>query len=536
MSKTVGQILKEKRALKELSLQEVSRETHIRLQYLQELENDSPELLPSKAQARGFLRLYAAFLDLDPNELLNLIEAPEAAAKEEAVVVAAEEEKEAETSQREKEEKKEAPEKTKAEAGSEVGKKKFFLRKKKAEAAPEEAEEKKTKKIQFPVDLKLPPSIQNLIDKTFKGEKRTKNPLQKEKKEKTPKPEKTKRSPKANTQNEAVGARSSADIFHEIGYQMKMRREKMGLSLSDAEQFTRLRRIYVQAIEEGRFEDLPSSVQGRGMVANYAHFLEMDQDAVLNLYAEGLETQRKEKLKEKWTGHKQKTGFKFHMPENIRRLLSPDLLFGSLIVIALFVFIFWGASQIFGSNSEANPTTAPSISEMLQSTTTPTIMGEMTASLQTENTTQEAGTPVATQVAAQALTPIATANSAPLQLYIIAQQRAWMKVTVDSKVEFEGRILPGNAYTFSGNERISLITGNGAAIEAYFNQEYLGNLGDMGEVINLDFTTAGLTVPTPTITPTVLPSLTPTITTTVTPTVTPTTTPTPTPTPKATAK
>ena len=518
MIKTVGQILKEKRALKEFSLQEVSRETHIRLQYLQELENDRPELLPSRAQARGFLRLYAAFLDLNPNELLDLMESAVPSVEEGADLV---------------DEEKVIPGRQEDEPPVKEKKKLFGGKKQEKPAAketaemkeeiihdktPHEVEEEKTQKK--PPLAALQAGFQNLIEKLREGIKKKEQPTKQKKQGKGSKPEKEKRIPKTAAQKQADGTRSSESTFQEIGSQMRMRREKMGLSLSDVEQFTRLRRIYLQAIEEGRFEDLPSSVQGRGMVSNYAHFLEMDHDAVLNLYAEGLEIQRREKLEEKWSRRKQKTGgFNIQIPEKMRRLLSPDLVFGSLIVIGLFVFILWGASQIFSSAGNTEPTTAPSISEMLQSTTTPTIMQEITESEQTADATQQDdNTAVVTQPAAQPATPVATANAAPLQLYIVAQQRAWMRVTVDGEVEFEGRVLPGNAYTFSGNERILLLTGNGAAIEAYFNQEYLGNLGDMGEVVNLDFSIDGLTIPTPTITPTVQSIETPTVTPTPTPT------------------
>ena len=310
--------------------------------------------------------------------------------------------------------------------------------------------------------------------------------------------------------------RASKEIFIEVGLQMRMRREKLGLTLSDVEQFTRLRRMYVQAIEEGRFEDLPSSVQGRGMVTNYAHFLEMDHEAVLNIYAEGLESQRRENLQEKWTPKEPPIRVSVRIPEKLRRILSPDLLFGSLVVIALFVFIFWGASQIFTNTEEEVPTEAPSISDMLQSTITPTLGLETQTTEEVMENGEVATMLPTTQGTEQAAASIATANAAPLQLYIIAQQRAWLRVTVDGEVEFEGRTVPGNAYTFSGNNRILLSSGNGAALEVYFNQDYLGTLGEIGEVISLDFSLDGLRVPTPTMTPTGAPTATPTLTPTAT--------------------
>jgi len=115
-----------------------------------------------------------------------------------------------------------------------------------------------------------------------------------------------------------------------------------------------------------------------------------------------------------------------------------------------------------------------------------------------------------------AVTPLATKNTAPLQLYIVALQRAYLKMTVDGKVAFEGRVQSGNVYTYSGQKSIELLTGSAAALEVYFNQEFQGKLGEVGQVIKLSFNEKGLTTPVPTLTPlatlTSTPSKTPQIT------------------------
>ena len=67
----------------------------------------------------------------------------------------------------------------------------------------------------------------------------------------------------------------------------------------------------------------------------------------------------------------------------------------------------------------------------------------------------------------------------------------------DGFEEFNGRVIPGDVYTYSGEDSIELVSGNGAALEVYFNQEYLGNLGSVGEVINLSFSRQGLSTSTP---------------------------------------
>jgi hypothetical protein len=51
-----------------------------------------------------------------------------------------------------------------------------------------------------------------------------------------------------------------------------------------------------------------------------------------------------------------------------------------------------------------------------------------------------------------------------------------------------------------------LLTGNASALEVYFNQEYIGKLGGIGEVKKIDFTAAGLVPPTPEVAPTLTPT------------------------------
>jgi cytoskeleton protein RodZ len=96
-------------------------------------------------------------------------------------------------------------------------------------------------------------------------------------------------------------------------------------------------------------------------------------------------------------------------------------------------------------------------------------------------------------------------GSSALQVYIMVRQRAWMRVLVDGQVEFDGRVIPGSAYPFSGDESIEILTGNGAALEVFFNQDELGPLGALGEVVQRVFSVQGVQTPTPTLTITPLP-------------------------------
>lgn len=66
---TVGAELRAARESRELSLEQVEKQTRIRIHYLAALEADEYAELPSAVQARGFLRNYARFLGLDADNL-----------------------------------------------------------------------------------------------------------------------------------------------------------------------------------------------------------------------------------------------------------------------------------------------------------------------------------------------------------------------------------------------------------------------------------------------------------------------------------
>lgn len=70
--KTAGDLLKEKRILKELALEDVAKKTKIKTEYLSAIENSDFSSLPSSTFAKGFLRNYASFLHLNPDTIVAM--------------------------------------------------------------------------------------------------------------------------------------------------------------------------------------------------------------------------------------------------------------------------------------------------------------------------------------------------------------------------------------------------------------------------------------------------------------------------------
>lgn len=67
-----GEKLKEKRLEKGLTLEDVSKSTKIKSEFLEFIENGSYEKLPSVSYAQGFVRNYARFLGLNEKEIMAI--------------------------------------------------------------------------------------------------------------------------------------------------------------------------------------------------------------------------------------------------------------------------------------------------------------------------------------------------------------------------------------------------------------------------------------------------------------------------------
>jgi len=68
----LGNTLSRARRARAITLEDVERDTHVSRRYLQALENEDFAIFPAPVYARGFLRTYARYLGLNPDELLRV--------------------------------------------------------------------------------------------------------------------------------------------------------------------------------------------------------------------------------------------------------------------------------------------------------------------------------------------------------------------------------------------------------------------------------------------------------------------------------
>lgn len=551
MPETIGQRLKREREARYISLEKAAQETRIRRVFLQALEADDFSVMPSAAQGRGFLRNYAEYLALDIDELIAEIQRNPIPPAEVSGPLA--QVNLAET---------ELPSLTEAQDEEPAPRflDRFRNRKPKAESAPEpiqesvaditptlEEEEKPKKRgrkkkvieeeiVQPVVEVEIEsqenqPSVETPLDGGEQVE--------------------VKQEPKQGwwgrvallfkvkgTRQDAASAvvveekttaptppakpdKPADVIMAEIGVTLRERRELISLTVDEVERHTHLRAVFVKALEEGAFEKLPSTVQTRGMLSNYASFLDLDVDAVLLRYADALQARRHEKYAET-PREKIQTQVNPSMPV-LRAFIAGDLIFGVVMIVALAALAIWGIGRIvmLQSQAQVEPTALP-IVNVLGSAPVPTASPVLTFVAVDDPllTTPEVGAEEAAT-----LEIAATSSSANVVVSVFALERVFVRISVDGEAVFEGRMSPRETKLFEAENQVVILTGDGSALRITYNGTDLGLMGGAGEVISRVYLITGVATPTATIPPT------PTNTPLTTPTSTPTSTATPSVTP-----
>jgi cytoskeletal protein RodZ len=500
MAETIGIQLKLAREAKNLSIQKVVQATHIRGHHIEAIEADDFESLPSPIQARAFLRLYTEFLGLSLEE-----------------VIANQRNGVAELS------------------ATPAG---FPPPGQNRDSAPDIGNSQvqaKTRKL-----INVLSTVSYHFNRVFHRQKVQPVGIESAEVFAAEEPVEEENLEKVISQEESTGSTveilPSQAIFNSIGKTLKQRRESLSLTLDEIERHTHVRKHYLDALEAGKFAGLPSSVQARGMLNNYAHFLNLDVDTILLVFADGLQTQlleRQARALEESDKASSKSWFaknrpfKIEIPGIVRRYISMDVIVGGGLVILLVTFAIWGTNRIINMRNESTPQpTAPPMLNFLLLTPEPA------SATSGPETTGNVTTSVAGPVVETLAVILPGAGQGLVQVVVIAETSAYVRVTVDGKVQFDGRVIAGTAYSYDGNVQIEVLTGNARAISILYNQNNLGPMGDVGQVVDRIYTANAILNPTATFTPT--PSITPTPTVTLRPTATlrPSSTPRVNPTPR----
>lgn len=267
-------------------------------------------------------------------------------------------------------------------------------------------------------------------------------------------------------------------MFEMVGYTLRQERERQNLSISDIEEGTSIRSVYIEAIENGEYDKLPGAIYTKGFIKNYAKFLDMDAEAaakefaadMAELSAEAQATNAPETATENVVEPEKKIEPKPERKSIGYSIQDSGSNHSNFLIVAAVVLIaaIAGGVWSFFSSSESD----------VAAVNPPT--------QQTQPVTPE-------PLPADNPTPVAKAEPAPAPVDKVEVQarfndRCWALVTVDGTVVQEGVIEGGQTLSWEGKENISFRLGNAGAVEFFQGGKSLGVQGAVGDVVDKTFT------------------------------------------------
>lgn len=239
--------------------------------------------------------------------------------------------------------------------------------------------------------------------------------------------------------------------MEEWGKILKKAREEKNISLEEAEEATKIQRIYLQALEEEDLERLPEKVYTLSFIRTYARFLGLDPEPFVRNIKERY-AQSEPHLKEEAPPQGRVPG--------TRRW---GTVFRPLIIIIIVVFIFVGVGYFIGFF----PLTAKEVSP------TPTPYNSGGEETKTEEPVQE-------EIVPQKLVVELSVPSDP-------DASCWVRVSSDGEIVFEGILEAGEKRSFEALQEMEIKMGNAGNMSITVNGKDLGIQGEPGSVVTKKF-------------------------------------------------
>lgn len=254
-----------------------------------------------------------------------------------------------------------------------------------------------------------------------------------------------------------------------IGDLLRRERERQNLSIKDIEKATSIRALYIDAIEKGEYKTLPGEVYAKGFVRNYANYLELNANEIVNAFNEEMHPQEElqesagsssaEEARQEQSAERNREeyrGPKITSLESYPMEKSSHGVRNALMVAAAVFVVAFAALIAFGGDEEPSAP-APRAKTQTQ---------------QGQKQTEAAPKPAADGV----------------EVKLSFTDRCWTEVVVDGKTEFEGTAEKGKVLTLKGKDKVRITAGNAGALHYSLNGKDMGAIGQKGEVVEKTFT------------------------------------------------
>lgn len=232
-----------------------------------------------------------------------------------------------------------------------------------------------------------------------------------------------------------------------FGKILRTERESQGIDLETASEATKIRKHYLNALEEENFEILPARVYAIGFVASYARFLHLNPDAMVSQF-KSMAYPDTAGYEPEIVTHKKPSGINLPPVKNI------------MAAVLFLIVIIWTGSLISDFIAQKGTEQPPASQEPAGINNTPD---------QTDNT------------------PAQVAAPEGLVLQVAARQKCWLQVKVDGTDQYTGIMQAGENKTFEAANSIIVKAGNAGGIDLLLNDQPVAPLGSTGQVVEKKF-------------------------------------------------
>lgn len=263
-----------------------------------------------------------------------------------------------------------------------------------------------------------------------------------------------------------------------FGEELRREREIRGISLKEIADATKISRRFLDAIERNDHKTLPAPVFTRGFVREYARYLGLNAEEIVNRYnyaAAGDDRIEKSAHLDRLVPDRSVESER--KPVHTRGLPSPFARVDRGIYVLLFLVAALGVA-IYWTVRHRHVAAA---NEVIEAQREPASRPAAVVAVTTAAPAQTSSAPTATSTATSTVTPT---NDGMLHLTINFIDDTWISLEADRQTyNFDAR--KGDRKTFEAKERFRFKTiGNAAGVEMTLNDVRIPPLGHEGKVLH----------------------------------------------------
>ena len=278
-----------------------------------------------------------------------------------------------------------------------------------------------------------------------------------------------------------------------LGRLLRTSREERHIDLDAVVKATKVRRHYLEALENEDWGALPSQVFVKGFLRSYAEFLGLDKDMLLDYYQKAVPRER-------------------YQPHVLQSMSTQSTLWRRIIIISLLVMVLIGVIIYVRGNG------IPIIGKALQYLETQSVTEKKEVTTEREDgkipdekatkevllgeekvesdqaeaipavTEEEFVQDVAVASEEAAVAKEVDDEQSPSPRFVLTASviaRTWISIAIDNKPVKEYLFQSGETFQWTAEQGFDMLVGNAGGIEFSLNGTPIGDLGPEGKVVRL---------------------------------------------------